>query len=158
MQILDDFRKLHGYYERKYKNQTLFKSMKMTRKAGGELEPVFYIGVPGLMVAMSFAVVILATVYIVSLPFKWYIWVPYAIAVIFGFRIALKLDKVKQVRYMVAHQLDMALKLLEKADAEKDSDKRVGYLSKAEEWLKKTSEWVHEPALEDQISEIRKSH
>ena len=157
MKILDEFRQTHKFYEKKYKNQTVFKSMRMVRNSNGELEPVFYIGVPGLMVAIAFAVVILATIYIVSLPFKWYVWVPYALVVIFGFRIALKLDKVKQVRHMVSHQLDMSLKFLEEAEKEKDSEARQSYLNKAEEWLKKTSEWVEEPAIEAQIEQIIKS-
>ncbi|MGD9809417.1 MAG: hypothetical protein AB7E76_13595 [Deferribacterales bacterium] len=157
MKILDEFRQIHKFYEKKYKNQAVFKSMRMVKNKSGELEPVFYIGVPGLMVALAFAIVILATVYIVSLPFKWYIWVPYALIVIFGFRIALKLDKVKQVRYMVSHQLDMSLKFLEKAANEKDKEARQSHLQEAEEWLRKTSEWVDEPAIEAQLEQIIKS-
>lgn len=157
MQILEEFIKTHKFYEKKYKNQTIFKSMKLTTNSSGETEPVFYVGVPGLMVALSFAVVVVATVYLLSIPFKWYIWLPYVIATIFGFRIALKLDKVKQIRYMIYYLLDNSKKLLEKADSEKDKEKKEEMIEKAAEWLEKAQEWVYEPAVEAQLELIRKS-
>jgi len=157
MQILDDFKKTHKFYEGKYKNQVVFKSMKMIRNSSGNVEPVFYVGVPGATVAMFFAFVILATIYIISLPFMWYVWLPYVLFIIFGLRISLKMDKVKQVRYMVSHLLDMSLKLLEKADAETDKEKKQIHIDKAEERLKKVIEYVDEPAVQAQLDLISKS-
>lgn len=126
MLILDEFKKLCDFYRKKYKNQSAFRSLKMVKNEQGEKEPVFYIGVPGMMVALTFSFVIIATVYILYLPFMWYVWVPYVIFLVFLFRISMKYDKARQIRFMVYYLLESSLKMLETAENEEDENKKEG--------------------------------
>ncbi len=122
MTILTEFRQLFDLYNKKYKRQSSFKSLKNGKKnSKGEREPVFYVGVPGMMVALTFTFVLIGTVYLLYLPFMWYVWIPYVIILVFIFRIAMKLDKAKQIRHMVYFLLSNAMQTMEKkGDAELD--------------------------------------
>lgn len=156
MLILDEFKKLCDFYRKKYKNQSAFRSLKMVKNEQGEKEPVFYIGVPGMMVALTFSFVIIATVYILYLPFMWYVWVPYVIFLVFLFRISMKYDKARQIRFMVYYLLESSLKMLETAENEEDENKKRESVAKALKWLEKADKWVDEPALTAQINALDK--
>jgi len=153
--VLHEFRELCCRYQKRYKNQRSFKSLRMAKNSSGELEPVFYVGVPGLMVAITFSFVTIATVYILYLPFYWYVWVPYIVFVIFLFRISMKLDKVRQIRYMVFYMLDLALKKMEEGEAA-SAENRDEHRKKALYWLERADQWVDEPQLKSQIEALNK--
>lgn len=157
MQILNEFKETHKFYEKKYKNTTAFRSQKFRKNEKGETEPVFYVGVPGLMVALTFAAVIIATVYLLYLPFMWSVWVPYVIGIMFLFRIALKIDKVKQVRFMVYYLIDSGMKQLVKADDAEDSELQGVCVERAIEWLEKAQSWVDEPGVKAQLELLKKA-
>jgi uncharacterized protein YacL len=155
MEILSDFRTLHQFYTKKYKNQISFKSARMVKNSKGEMEPVFYIGVPGLMVAITLAFVMIATVYLLTIPFNWMVWVPYIIGLIFLFRISMKLDKAKQIRHMVYYLLDNGLKTMEQMQESKNEEDKDEYRKKALDWLEKAEKWVDEAALKAQIDTLK---
>jgi len=158
MKILDEFRELSKYYSKKYKKQAAFRSLRMVTNESGTKEPVFYIGVPGLMVALTITFVTVVTIYLLYLPFKWYVWIPYIISLFFMFRVALKLDKVRQIRHMVSYMLESSIKVLEKAQSTEDSSEKEQFVRKAEEWLEKADKWVDEPELKAQLELVRNSH
>jgi len=153
--ILEEFKTLCKFYTKKYKKQGSFRSLKMMKNANGEMEPVFYVGVPGMMVALTITLVTIATVYLLYLPFMWYVWVPYVILLVFIFRIALKLDKVRQIRYMVFYMLDMSLKMMERADEQTDDTEKKLFQQKALNWLEKADKWVDEPTIKNQMEQLR---
>lgn len=157
MNISDDFRRLYEYYKKKYQHQVSFRSLKMVRNQNGVREPVFYIGVPGLMVALALTFVTIATVYVLYLPFHWYVWAPYVLLIFFMFRIALKLDKARQIRYMVYHLLEMGVKSLENAEESADPSDKQKHVGLALGWLERADKWVEEPHLKAQIELLRNS-
>ncbi len=150
--ITESFEQMHDIYKKKYGNQRLFRSMRY--KNGNE--PVFYIGVPGLFIAIAISLITIITVYLLYQSAKWYIWVPYIIFVFFLFRISIKMDKVRQVRFMLWSLLDMAKQRIEKAN-ESFSEERHANLSKAKEFLEKAHQHVDEVAIPEQIAEIEKA-
>jgi hypothetical protein len=157
MKILDEFKLLFNSYEKKYKNQATFRSMKLMRNANGVQEPVFYVGVPGLMVAIVITLVTLATVYLLYLPFMWYVWTPYIIAVFFLFRVAMKYDKARQIRFMVYYMLNLAVSQMELAEKKDDGAEKKQHADAALDWLEKADKWVDEPAIRLQIDTIKNS-
>jgi len=149
--IADGFEQMHEIYKKRYSNQRLFRSVKF--KDGKE--PVFYIGVPGLYIALAMSLVTIVTVYLLYQPFKWYIWAPYLVAVFFLFRISVKMDKVRQVRFMLWTLFSAARTSIENANEAAGED-RKSHLSKAKELLEKARQWADEPAISEQIAEIEK--
>lgn len=150
--IADSFEQIHEIYKKRYSNQRLFRSVKF--KDGKE--PVFYIGVPGLYIALAMSLVTIITVYLLYQPFKWYIWAPYLVAAFFLFRISVKMDKVRQVRFMLWSLFSAARTSIEKANETAGED-RQKHLSKAKELLEKALHWADEPAISEQIAEIEKA-
>jgi hypothetical protein len=156
VKIREEFVKMCADYEKKYKKQAGFKSIKYRKTSDNNNEPVFYIGVPGAIVALTMTMITIATVYLLYLPFKWYIWTPYIIAVFFLFKMAMKLDKVRQIRYMVFALSDMSMKMIDKASQTDDEDKKRNFMTKAKEALEKADKWVDEPAIKLQLEEFSK--
>lgn len=157
MEISAEFRDLYSSYKKKYKNQMSFRSLRMVKNSAGVKEPVFYVGVPGVMVAFAMVFIAILTVYILYLPFMWFVWVPYVVFVFFTFRIAMKLDKARQIRYMVYYLFEMSIKHMEKDTEEKDPDKKQTHRKLALEWLERAEKWVDEPELKTQIEILRTS-
>mgnify|MGYP001241969676 CR=1 FL=1 len=155
MTILDEFKELNELYNKRYKRQGSFRSLKMMKNSKGEREPVFYVGVPGMMVALTFTLVMICTVYLLYLPFMWYVWVPYVIVLVFVFRISLKYDKAKQIRYMVCFFLSNALNSMEQAIDVSDENEKKSYYTKALDFLEKADKWVDESAIKAQIDILR---
>jgi len=151
VQLTESFEQMHDIYKKKYGNQRLFRSMRY--KNGNE--PVFYIGVPGLFIAIAISLITIITVYLLYQPFKWYVWVPYVIIAFFLFRISIKMDKVRQVRFMLWSLLDMAKQRIEKAN-ETEGEELKANLAKAKEFLEKAHQFADEAAIPEQIAEIDK--
>lgn len=157
MQITEEFRSLFKTYEKKYRKNMSFSSLRLVKNSEGEKEPVFFVGVPGLMVALCITFTIIVTVYLLYLPFMWYVWTVFAVALIFLFRIAMKLDKAKQIRFMVYHLMELGIRQMEKASGEESSSKQKEHTQKALTWLEKADKWVDEPHLKSQIELLRNS-
>ncbi|PLX66348.1 MAG: hypothetical protein C0602_11840 [Denitrovibrio sp.] len=85
-----------------------------------------------MMVALAFSFVLIATIYVLSLPFMWYVWLPYIIFLIFLFRIAMKYDKARQIRYMVFYLLESGRKMLMKAEESDYPQEEQECIAKAE--------------------------
>lgn len=95
------------------------------------------------MVALTFTFVLIGTVYLLYLPFMWYVWIPYVIILVFIFRIAMKLDKAKQIRHMVYFLLSNAMQTMEKGgDAELDEAEKKNHFTNALDWLEKADKWL----------------
>jgi hypothetical protein len=150
--ISENFKQLHDIYKKKYGGQKIFKSMRYKNGT----EPVFYIGVPGLFIAIAMSITTIITVLLLYQPFKWYLWIPYLIFAFFLFRITIKMDKVRQVRFMLWSLLDMAKQRIEKANEVADADEKRANLAKAKEFLEKAHQYVEEAAITDQMAEIDK--
>jgi len=154
--ILTSFKELYAEYKKKYRNQAAFNSLKYKKVESGEREPVFYVGVPGVIVAITMTMITIATVYLLYLPFEWYIWAPYVLAVFFAFKVAMKLDKVRQIRFMVYVLIETAIDTIEKANKNSDPEQSALFINRAKDNLEKADKWVDEPALRLQIEEIDK--
>lgn len=156
VRISEEFRQLYELYKKRFENQKAFKSMRHKKGADASGEPVFYVGVPGLGVAVAISLVMLSTVYLLYIPFKWYVWVPYIIAVFFIFKIAMKYDKARQIRYMVWSLFSMSMALIERAEDAEDLEHKKQSYEKAKNLLHKAHGWVDEPALAAQLAEFEK--
>lgn len=154
--IKEEFKKLHDSYKKNYGSQRSFRSMRHKKASDGSTVPVFYVGVPGLAVAVSMTFITVLTVAILSTPFKWYVWVPYLIAVFFIFRFAIKYDKVRQIRFMTYSLVAMSMSLMEQAMELEDHEAKREKYDKAKEFLEKASEWVEEPAIAQEIAELER--
>jgi len=153
--LTKEFYQLYENYKKKYKNQVLFRSVRMVKNSQGGTEPVFYIGVPGLMIALTISAISIFTVFLLYLPFKWYIWVPYVIFVIFAYRIAMKLDKVRQIRYMVYYLLETCVKLVNKSEESEEAEEKKHLIEKAVNSLEKADYYVDEPQIKNQIEILK---
>ena len=156
VRISEEFKQLYDVYKKKFENQKAFKSMRYKKGDNASGTPTFYVGVPGLAVAITISVVMLATVYLLYFPFKWYIWAPYVIAVFFAFKIAMKYDKARQIRYMVWSLFSMSMAIIEKVEDAEDFEHKKQSYEKAKDFLQKAHSWVDEPALAAQIAEFEK--
>lgn len=154
-EIKEEFRRLHDLYKKNYGSQKSFRSMRHKHQEEGRM-PVFYIGVPGIGVAVSMTFVMVLTVALLYTPFKWYVWLPYLIAVFFIFRFAMKYDKVRQIRFMASSLLTMGMTLIEQGNAAEDHEDKRDKYNNAKDILEKASEWVEEPALAQEIAELER--
>lgn len=156
VRILEEFKQLYDVYKKKFENQKSFKSMRRNRKNEESGDPVFYVGVPGLGMAIAMTLVMIITVYLLSTPFKLYLWAIFVVFVFFSFRMAMKYDKVRQIRYMLWSIFSMSIALMEKAEKTENDDETQEHYQKARDLLSRATEWVDEPALIAQITELEK--
>ncbi|MGE4318192.1 MAG: hypothetical protein AB7E96_04720 [Deferribacterales bacterium] len=156
VRISEEFKQLYDVYKKKFENQKAFRSIRHNQKIGAPGEPVFYVGVPGLGMAIAMSVIMIGTVYLLYQPFKWYLWAVYLVIVFFSFRIAMKYDKARQIRYMIWSIFDMSMNLIEQAEREETEEARHEAYQKAKDLLHKANGWVDEPAIISQIAELEK--
>lgn len=130
-----------------------FRPFRYHKNVGGKNIPVFFVGVPGFTVAVVMTILLMITVYMVTLPFNVFIWAAYLFVAAMVIKFALKVDKVRQIRYMTSCLCKQALVLLENAN--KEEKNRVKYAGQAKYLLERVHKWVDEPAVTEQLKELQ---
>ncbi|MGE4497125.1 MAG: hypothetical protein AB7E48_04535 [Deferribacterales bacterium] len=130
-----------------------FRPFKYYKSVQGRNVPVFFVGVPGLTVAIVMSILLVITVYLVTLPFNVFIWAAHLFLAAVIIRFALKVDKAKQIRYMVSCLCRQSIVMLEKAN--EDAKQREKLAGQAKYLLERAHKWVDEPAIHKQIEELK---
>ncbi|MCD8493706.1 MAG: hypothetical protein LRY51_18445 [Geovibrio sp.] len=130
-----------------------FRPFKYYKSVQGRNVPVFFVGVPGLTVAIVMSILLVITVYLVTLPFNVFIWAAHLFLAAVIIRFALKVDKAKQIRYMVSCLCRQSIVMLEKAND--DTNQREKLAGQAKYLLERAHKWVDEPAIHKQIEELK---
>lgn len=129
-----------------------FRPFKYHKYVQGRNVPVFFVGVPGLTVAVAMSLLLVITVYLVTLPFSFFIWTIYLLLAAIVIRFAMKVDKAKQIRYMVSCLCKQSLVMLDKAND--NADKHEHFAGQAKYLLESAGKWVDEPAIRKQLDEL----
>lgn len=130
-----------------------FRPFRYNKSVNGKNIPVFFIGVPGFTVAVCMTVLLMITVYMVTLPFNMFLWGAYLFVAAMVIKFALKVDKVRQIRYMTSCLSKQAFVLLEKANEQEKN--REKYAGQAKYLLERVIKWVDEPAITSQLNELK---
>lgn len=152
--VVSELEELCEFYRKKYNKGGSFKPLKYYKHEDGRNEPVFFVGVPGLTVAVVVTLLVCCTVYLVTLPPNMWVWIVYLLASAVAVRFAMKADKVKQIRFMALSLSMHALTHLKKYDEESDKSKKQDYLRNAKSLLERADGWVQEPAISRQLELI----
>jgi hypothetical protein len=127
-----------------------YRPFKYYKHIQGKDIPVFFVGVPGVTVAIVMTLLIVTTIYMITLPFSVVLWLLYLLVIL---RLAMKIDKAKQIRFMVATLCSMAVRMLEKAN-ESEEHVRLRLAGQAKTLLEKAHSWVDEPLILTQLAEL----
>ncbi|WP_022849686.1 hypothetical protein [Limisalsivibrio acetivorans] len=131
-----------------------FRPFKYYKSDGEDNVPVFFVGVPGLTVAMVMTALIMSTVYMITLPFNIFLWIGYLLVASFVIRFAMKIDKSKQIRFMCQSLSCHALRLIKKAKEIDDEEEALRYAGQAKALLKRADEWLDDPCIGEQLAQL----
>jgi hypothetical protein len=150
IEILDKLRELGRLGEKEYKKGSSFRPFKYYKYEDGKNIPTYFVGSPGLYVAIVTTLVVVATFYLITIKFNIWIWLLYVIFTAFFVRIAVKMDKARQIRSLVYAISNKVVIILE----EYNKNHNLDYLKNAKELLHTANNWVEEPVFAKQIEMI----
>ncbi|BAI80296.1 hypothetical protein DEFDS_0820 [Deferribacter desulfuricans SSM1] len=151
LEIVEGLEEHYQKINKKYNKGSSFNPFKYYKYVDGKNVPVFFIGTPGLAVAVSATLVAGLLFYLIQFPFKLYIWIPFGIFVAFIMRLAVKIDKARQIRSFSSHLVLRGLNFLKEFNKSQNSD----YLNEAVKILEEANKWVDDPRLQKQIEIAR---
>lgn len=139
-------------YEKNQHRGSSFRPYKYNKHKEGVDSPVFFIGSPGVSVAIYATAMIAVTFYLFSLPFMWWLWLLYGVLGAFFLKVSFKLDKVKQIRgYTLALSLS-AIRLIEILNKEEKSNIEIDdLLNKSKDFLLEALKWVEDSLISHQL-------
>ncbi len=156
VEIIEELKKMCVEYEKKQNRGSSFRPFRYHKYKDGEYSPVFFVGSPGISVAIFATILIVVSMYIISLPFKWWIWLLYVLLSGFFLKLTLKMDKARQLRTLALALSLNAIKILEIINEGNKSEEEIkNLLEKAEEFLKNALKWVEEPSMEKQYQVVK---
>lgn len=152
--ILEEFREFCQKNNKKNYRGGSFRPFKYYKYNEGANEPVYFIGGPGLSVAVFTTLIVsFAFVLLVSAPNFWY-WLLFFIFAVLGLRVAMKVDKANQIRNMVASLGAHAINLIEQSEKSETVDEEMNMLKKSRHFLQEALKWVDEPMFERQLNKL----
>ncbi len=152
IEIIEELRNMCIEYEKKQNRGSSFRPFRYHKYKNGENLPVFFVGSPGISVAIFATILIVVSMYIISLPFKWWIWLLYVLLSGFFLKLTLKMDKAKQLRTLSLALSLNAIKLIDIINnEEKTKEEKINLLNKAKDFLENALKWVDEPSIEKQL-------
>jgi len=148
--ILQDFYDKCLKYNNRYSRGGSFSPFRYYKYKEGSGKPVYFIGGPGLSVAVitTFIIALSFVLFIKKIGFLY--WLIFLIVDVIALRIAFKIDKAKQIRCMAASLGMHAVVLVENALKIEDEEERRSLLNKSVEFLEESLKWVDEPLFEEQ--------
>ncbi|KAA0257971.1 hypothetical protein FHQ18_06150 [Deferribacter autotrophicus] len=152
VEIVKELEELALKIEKRYNRGGSFSPFRYYKYEDGKNVPVYFIGAPGLAVAFSATLVAALLFILITLPFKLYYWIPFVIFVAFIMRLAVKIDKARQIRSFCANIVLRAIKSIKKYNEEGNKE----YLKSAVEFLREANKWVNDKNIETQLSNIDK--
>jgi hypothetical protein len=150
IEILQELKSLGKLGEKEYKKGGSFRPFKYYKYENGKNIPTYFVGSPGLYVAIVTTLVVVATFYLITIKFNIWIWLMYVIITAFLVRLAVKMDKARQIRSLVYAISSKAVAMLE----EYNKSQNIDYLKNAKELLYTANNWVEEPVFMKQIDLI----
>ncbi|MCA1927649.1 MAG: hypothetical protein LDL13_01920 [Calditerrivibrio sp.] len=142
----DDFVKLAKKLNVSYKGSSI-NPLKFYKNVDGKNIPVYFIGTPGLFVAITATILAVLFMVFFNISVSFWIWIIFiTIAAIF-LRISSKIDKARQIRML---SNDMILKSYESLlNYEKNFDKK--FLEDAKFFLGEALKWIEDKTIEAQF-------
>lgn len=142
----DDFVKLAEKLNVSYKGSSI-NPLKLYKDVDGKRIPVYFIGTPGLFVAITATILSVLFMLLFSISVPFWIWIIVLIIAAIFLRISSKIDKARQIR-MFGN--DMILKSYESLlNYERDFDKK--FLEDAKFFLGEALKWIEDKTIEAQF-------
>lgn len=150
LKILEEIVKLSKLADKEHSRSGSFRPFRYYKYDKGKNTPTFFIGSPGIYVAISTTIIVMLTITLISLKFNVWLWIIYFVVSAFLTRLAMKMDKAKQIRSLSYAITKQALGFMN----EYNKTKKMEMLNNAKDLLKKAQEWVKEDVFEKQIEII----
>ena len=154
IQVVEELKEMCLDYEKKQNRGSSFRPFRYTKYKDGEHSPVFFVGSPGLTVAIYSTFMVGVTFYMISQPANWVLWIFYVVFGVFFLKLSFKVDKIKQIRGLSLALSLSSIRLIEIINTEKtdeDIENIKSLLEKAEEFLTEALKWVEEPLIQQQL-------
>lgn len=152
--VIQEFREFCKKNSKKNYRGGSFRPFKYYKHKDGANEPVYFIGGPGLSVAIFTTLIVALAFVLLSASFGFWYWLLFFILIIPGLRIAMKIDKANQIRSMVASLGEHAINLIEESENFETKEEEIKMLEKSKYFLHEALKWVHEPMFEKQLNNL----
>lgn len=152
--VIEEFKEFCLKYDKKNNRGGSFRPFKYYKFGDKGNEPVYFIGGPGLSVAIFTTLTVALAFVLLSVSFSFWYWLLFFVFVIPGMRIAMKVDKANQIRSMVASLGRHAINLIEKSDNSETKYEELQMLEKSKYFLQEALKWVNEPIFEEQLNNL----
>jgi hypothetical protein len=152
LEITEDFQKLVESLDVKYKGSS-FNPFKFHKDVNGTQVPVYFIGTPGLFVAIMATIISVILMGMVKLNASFWVWVVVLIVSAILLRVALKIDKARQIRFFSNDLLIRSYRLM-KWYNEEVLDDRV--LIDIKNHLEEFSKYINDNVVDKQMLIVEK--
>jgi hypothetical protein len=157
IEVIEELKKICIDFEKKQNRGSSFRPFRYNKYKDGQNSPVFFVGSPGLSVAIYATILIFVTFYLFSLPFIWWAWILYIMLGAFFMKVAFKMDRIKQIKTLALALSLQAIRILEILNnEEKNKEEQIKLLEKAKEFLTESSNYLAEPLIEQQLEIVSK--
>jgi hypothetical protein len=157
IEVIEELKKICIDFEKKQNRGSSFRPFRYNKYKDGQNSPVFFVGSPGLSVAIYATILIFVTFYLFSLPFIWWAWILYIMLGAFFMKVAFKMDRIKQIKTLALALSLQAIRILEILNnEEKNKEEQIKLLEKAREFLTESSNYLAEPLIEQQLEIVSK--
>lgn len=158
IEVVEELKDMCLDYENKQNRGSSFRPFRYTKYKDGNSSPVFFIGSPGLTVAIYSTFMIGVTFYMISQPFTWWLWVLYLLFGVFFLKLSIKMDKIKQVRGLSLALSLSSIRIIEIINNEKKDENEIQeLLHKAKGFLNDALKWVEEPLISKQLEIVEQN-
>ncbi|MGB9731644.1 MULTISPECIES: hypothetical protein [Calditerrivibrio] len=152
LEITEDFQKLVESLDVKYKGSS-FNPFKFHKDVNGTQVPVYFIGTPGLFVAIMATIISVILMGMVKLNASFWVWVVVLIVSAILLRVALKIDKARQIRFFSNDLLIRSYRLMKRYN-EEVLDDRV--LIDIKNHLEEFSKYINDNVVDKQMLIVEK--
>ncbi len=145
IEITDDFRNLVENLKVNYKGSS-FNPFKFHKDVNGTQVPVYFIGTPGLYVAIVATIISVLLMVLFRYQVSFWVWIVALIFAAFFLRVALKIDKARQIRFFCHDMLIRAYNLMNRYNESND----VSVLGEIKRYFEETVKYLQDEVVERQ--------
>ncbi|ADR19465.1 hypothetical protein Calni_1557 [Calditerrivibrio nitroreducens DSM 19672] len=146
LEITEDFKKLVEKLDVNYKGSS-FNPFKFHKDVNGTQVPVYFIGTPGLFVAIMATVISVLLMGMVKLNASFWVWFVVLIVSAILLRVALKIDKARQIRFFANDLLIRSYRLMNRYNEALDDKTLIDIKNH----LREFSRYISDDVVEKQI-------
>lgn len=145
IEITDDFRNLVENLRVNYKGSS-FNPFKFHKDVNGTQVPVYFIGTPGLYVAIVATIISVLLMVLFRYQVSFWVWIVALIFAAFFLRVALKIDKARQIRFFCHDMLIRAYNLMNRYNESND----VSVLGEIKKYFEEAVKYLQDEVVERQ--------